>query len=282
MPLRRTKRSNGRQRSRWKDGSHGFVENTHANDSRCNEIGLARNLQTEPLVDVPRLLAGNHEPEVSTRDRPARTGADARIKESAAIGEVRLALRPYGRTNKAPLRMSDNVNYVNYPRGEGLAPQSAGISSGRGDAETPAGDRSAFVAAARRTGRATRRARGSRCEESRFVGSMRRRLGAVRSRARAPAARARPVPVVGRGRKDPGNRGWRVLSRVTRSPRAVAFYLHSEDTRGRRRRTRAGEAAPTGAFEGARRSRCEGRWRRSDWVRCSLLCQSAARHCAIR
>ncbi len=95
-------RRDSRQRLRWKDGSHLAVENTHANESRCNEIGLARNCQTEPLVDVPQLLARNHEPEVSTRDRPARTGADARIKESAAIGEVRLALRPYGRTNKAP------------------------------------------------------------------------------------------------------------------------------------------------------------------------------------
>ncbi len=115
MPLRRTKRSNGRERPRWKDGSHGFVENTNANESRCNEIGLARNLQTEPLVDVPQLLVRNHEPEVSTRDRPARTGADARIKESAAIGDVRLALRPYGRTNKAPLRMSDILNSIDYP-----------------------------------------------------------------------------------------------------------------------------------------------------------------------
>ena len=49
-----------------------------------------------------RLLAGvglerGHENEVSTRGCPARTGADARIEESGARGEVCLAIRPYGR-----------------------------------------------------------------------------------------------------------------------------------------------------------------------------------------
>ncbi len=90
-------RRDGRQRPRWKDGSHDLVESTHANETRCDEIALEPNLQTEPLVTVPQLLERNHEREVSTRDRPARTGADARIEESAANGEVRLALRPYGR-----------------------------------------------------------------------------------------------------------------------------------------------------------------------------------------
>jgi hypothetical protein len=76
------------------------VESTHANETRCDEIALEPNPQTEPLVTVSPLLRQNHEHEVSTRDRLARTGADARIKESAAIGEVRLALRPYGRAFK--------------------------------------------------------------------------------------------------------------------------------------------------------------------------------------
>ena len=101
MPLRRTERSDGRQRPRWKDGSHVSVESTHANESRCDEIALEPNSRTEPLVTVPLLLRRNHEHEVSTRDRPARTGADARIEESAAMGEVRLALRPYGRYSAA-------------------------------------------------------------------------------------------------------------------------------------------------------------------------------------
>jgi hypothetical protein len=100
MPLRRTKRSNGRPRPRWKDGSHLTVENTHANKSRCNKTALESNRQIEPLVTVPPLLKRNHEKNVSTRDRLARTGADARIEESAAMGEVCLALRPYGRKFK--------------------------------------------------------------------------------------------------------------------------------------------------------------------------------------
>ncbi len=104
-PLRRTKRSDGRQRPRWKDGSHELVENTHANESRCNPVVFNPNLQTEPLVDVPQLLKRSYENRVSTRDRPARTGADARIEESAANGEVRLALRPYGRNYNGTFRI---------------------------------------------------------------------------------------------------------------------------------------------------------------------------------
>ncbi len=96
MPLRRTKRSDGLQRPRWKDRSHPLVENKDAKESQC-EVAFKLNLQTEPLVYAPQLLAWSHEHEVSTRDCPARTGADARIEESGANGEVRLALRPYGR-----------------------------------------------------------------------------------------------------------------------------------------------------------------------------------------
>jgi hypothetical protein len=100
MPLRRTQRSDGRQRPRWKDGSHDTVENTNAKESRCDGIALEPNRQTEPLVTVPQLLKRSHENNVSTRDRLAGTGADARIEESVAMGEVRLALRPYGRKMK--------------------------------------------------------------------------------------------------------------------------------------------------------------------------------------
>jgi len=97
MPLRRTKRSDGRQRSRWKDGSHETVESTNANESRHDEVAFEANHQTESLVDTPPMLGWSCEPNVSSRDRPAKTGADARIDESAANAEVCLALRPYGR-----------------------------------------------------------------------------------------------------------------------------------------------------------------------------------------
>jgi len=43
------------------------------------------------------MLERKYEPEVSTRDRRAKTGADVRIEEFAAIGEFRLALQPYGK-----------------------------------------------------------------------------------------------------------------------------------------------------------------------------------------
>ena len=100
MPLRRTERSDGPKRPRWKDGSHAKVENTDAERSRCDGLALEHDTLDEPLESVRLLLELNHEQEVSTRDRPARAGADARIEESVAKGGVRLATRPYGRTNK--------------------------------------------------------------------------------------------------------------------------------------------------------------------------------------
>jgi len=100
MPLRRTKRSDGHQRPRWKDGSHAKVENTDAEQSRCDGLAFELNFLSEPLKRVRLMLGPNHERNVSTRDRPARTGADARIEESGAIGELCLALRPYGRRFK--------------------------------------------------------------------------------------------------------------------------------------------------------------------------------------
>ena len=100
MPLRRTKRSDGRQRPRWKDGSHANVENTDAEQSRCTELDFELNLLNEPFKRVRLMLGSNPERNVSTRDHPARTGADTRIEESEANGDVCLALRPYGRHAK--------------------------------------------------------------------------------------------------------------------------------------------------------------------------------------
>ena len=59
-----------------------------------------------------------YELKVSTRDRPARTGADARIEGSGAKGEVGLALRPYGRAFKLGLgSTSEYGHYVKPLRG---------------------------------------------------------------------------------------------------------------------------------------------------------------------
>ena len=102
-------RRDSRQRLRWKDGSHLAVKNTHANESRCPKIALNRNLQTEPLV-APPLLERKNEHDFSTRDRPANAGADTRIEEKSVVrGEVRLALRPYGRYYS--LRSSSKSGY---------------------------------------------------------------------------------------------------------------------------------------------------------------------------
>jgi len=97
MPRRSSKRSDGRHRPRWKDGSHFLVENTDAEQSRCDGLTLQSNTRNEPLETVQLLLELNHEHRVLTRDCLAKTGADARIEESEANGEVRLAVQPYGR-----------------------------------------------------------------------------------------------------------------------------------------------------------------------------------------
>ncbi len=122
MPLRRTKRSDGRQRPRWKDGSHANVENTDADQSRCDGLAFEANTLSEPLERVQSLLGLNYELKVSTRDRPARTGPDARIEGSGAKGEVRLALRPYGRTFKLRSgRTPEYGRYVNPRYGPGTS-----------------------------------------------------------------------------------------------------------------------------------------------------------------
>ena len=93
-------RRDGRQRPRWKDGSHAKVENTDAEQSRCDGPVIEPNPANEPLETVQSLLELTYEFNVSTRDRPARTEADARIEDSGANGELRLALQPYGRKYK--------------------------------------------------------------------------------------------------------------------------------------------------------------------------------------
>ena len=97
MPLRRTERSNGRPRPGWQDGSHGLVESTHANESRYDEIALESNQRIGQLVTTPLLFQRSNENNISTRECVAKTGADARIEESAVNAEIRLALRPYGK-----------------------------------------------------------------------------------------------------------------------------------------------------------------------------------------
>src|SRR5437867_1323288 len=96
MPLRRTERSDGRTRPRWKDGSHVHdVESTRAHESRRITVASERTL-IERLVVMPWLLPRDPEPQSSTRERPAHAGADARMQESVATGDVRLAILPYG------------------------------------------------------------------------------------------------------------------------------------------------------------------------------------------
>jgi hypothetical protein len=96
MPLRRTKRSDGQKRPRWKDGSHDPVESTRANESRSKTVAIEPSPETEQRVGVAQLLQLTP----STRDRRASTGADARIEESEATGDLRLAILPYGKANK--------------------------------------------------------------------------------------------------------------------------------------------------------------------------------------
>ena len=73
------------------------MESTPANKSQCVCLVVEPTTQTEQFVNVPPMLGRKYEHKVSTRDRRAKTGADVRIEEFAAIGELRLALQPYGK-----------------------------------------------------------------------------------------------------------------------------------------------------------------------------------------
>ena len=66
------------------------MEDPPAHKSRCVCLPVDPTLQTRSLEGAPPILGRKHEPEVSTRDRRANTGADARIEEFEAIGEVRV------------------------------------------------------------------------------------------------------------------------------------------------------------------------------------------------
>ena len=111
MPLRRTERSDGRVRPRWKDGSHVCVENTSAEKSPCAVIAPGIRSDTQLLVEISSSLRRGHGSPNSTRGRSADAGADARIEESAANGEVRLAILPYGKHLKSLFR-SEKRDYV--------------------------------------------------------------------------------------------------------------------------------------------------------------------------
>jgi hypothetical protein len=117
MPLRRTERSNGRQRPKWKDGSHDSVESTLAQKSQSVDRALEPTTRTDQLVIVSPMLRRKYEPEVSTRDRRAKTGADARIEEFSAIGELRLALQPYGKRRfLVSIQAALRARYSFFPR----------------------------------------------------------------------------------------------------------------------------------------------------------------------
>jgi hypothetical protein len=109
MPLRRTKRSDGRLRPRWKDGSHVHVEGTNAEQLPRRVTVSGATSQPESLVDVLLLLQRDYESYELTRGRPASAGADARIEEFAANGEVGLALLPYGKRINA--RFQERASY---------------------------------------------------------------------------------------------------------------------------------------------------------------------------
>ena len=117
MPLRRTKRSDGRLRPRWKDGSHVHVEGTNAEQSPRRVTVDDATPKPESLVDVLLLLQRGHESHELTRGRPANAGADARIEESAANVEVRRASLPYGSRFKAPLLLGPRTGVTTNPRG---------------------------------------------------------------------------------------------------------------------------------------------------------------------
>ena len=104
MPLRRTQQSDGLRRPRWKDGSHVLVESPHAHRSPSTVTAAEVDPETEgPIAELPSPRNGGGSQSISTRGRLDNAEADARIADSVAHGEVRLAILPYGRTKKGPV-----------------------------------------------------------------------------------------------------------------------------------------------------------------------------------
>ena len=100
MALRRTERSNGRKRPGWKDGSHARVKNSTAKRSpSAGPDSIVRSPTGSPttLAPMPRREPGRP---IFTRGCRAHAGADARIEDAEACGQLRLAFLPYGRRFK--------------------------------------------------------------------------------------------------------------------------------------------------------------------------------------
>ena len=104
MPLHRTERSDGHKRPRWKDGSHLRVKNSAATRTPSTvDDSFVSSRAEPPTPDVPLPRHARGRP-ILTRGCQANAGADARIEESEAHGEVRLAILPYGRRVKLVFR----------------------------------------------------------------------------------------------------------------------------------------------------------------------------------
>jgi hypothetical protein len=235
MPLRRTERSDGRARPRWKDGSHRRVENPVAEESPSATRARSHRDTDRPVsTPVARGVRG-----YPTRGRRANAGADARIAESGADGEMRVAILPYGRRYKGAFR--GPTNEVSNPRGDRGPRSPDGGDSKRGAPvrcrrrHHPSVLRAGGGRACRDAGAPAGSARGDR---SIPPVAMRRPEGDPRSRARAQSPRAGPGPAVGHGREDPGNPRWRGRPRATRSRRGGEVDLHS-----------AGSVSHTAAFQ---------------------------------
>ena len=105
MPLRRTKRSNGRQRPRWKDGSHLAVVTRAARSSpRHATVRTTVTDQREPpaaMLPTPEIA-----PKTSFSSRRNLrwcAGADAGLHNQRRTENSRLAIRPYGKVHSVNL-----------------------------------------------------------------------------------------------------------------------------------------------------------------------------------
>ncbi len=124
MPLRRTERSDGQKRPRWKDGSHACVKNSTAKRSPSTGADSIVRFPTESPKTFVSLLRCERGRPSFTRGFRAQAGADARIEGSEAHGQVRLAILPYGKRFKRDLgafgRPRTSV-YVKFSGNLGLA-----------------------------------------------------------------------------------------------------------------------------------------------------------------
>ena len=129
MPLRRTERSDGRKRPRWKDGSHISVENRHASESRTRRdqprFSFSNRLARSGSWQAPRELRAR-----TLISRTSSCNRSRRPDRRICGGRTRLSCHPI-------LWKANHPGLSAWGSGTGELQGWAELGSGHGGADVP-------------------------------------------------------------------------------------------------------------------------------------------------